>query len=70
MLTERERLLTEAVRLACIKAWREGYESASMSGLCAEGALEAALSAVQSLDLDALAETVSSHDTNDCEHHE
>ncbi len=51
MTRERERLLAEAVRQACIDAWREGYESACMSGLCAEGALEVGLSAVQNLDL-------------------
>lgn len=50
MSNDRERL-AEAVRRACVQAWREGYAAAGMSGLCAEGALEAALSAVQELDL-------------------
>lgn len=56
MSDEHDRQLAEAVRQACIQAWREGYEAAGMSGLCAEGALEAALSAVQSLDLAAVVE--------------
>jgi len=46
--------LAERVRHACYKAAQEGYESASISGLCAEGALEAALSAIDMLDLEVL----------------
>lgn len=46
--------LAEAVRMACIQAMRRGYEDAATSGLCAEGALEAAIGAVQQLDLEAL----------------
>ncbi len=56
MSDEHDRQLADAVREACIRAWREGYEEAGMSGLCAEGALEAALSAVQRLDIDAVVE--------------
>jgi len=41
----------EAVRDACVRVWREAFEQASLSGLCAEGAAEAALGAVRSLDL-------------------
>lgn len=37
---------------ACIRAAIEGYESAAMSGLCCEGAWEAAISAVRMLDLE------------------
>lgn len=51
MSNEHDRRLADAVRQACIRAWREGYEAASLSGLCAEGAAEAALSAVQKLNL-------------------
>ena len=65
MSDEQERRLAEAVREACIRAWREGYEEAGMSGLCAEGALEAALSAVQSLDLDAVVDAMRGQQTND-----
>lgn len=68
-MTQRERQLAETVRRACIDAWREGYESAAMSGLCAEGALEAALSAVQSIDLETLVDAVPGHDSNDREPH-
>lgn len=43
--------LAEAVRRACIEAALAAYEDAGMSGLCAEGRWEAAVSAMQSLDL-------------------
>lgn len=43
--------LAEQVREECIQAAREGFLDASMSGLCSEGAMEAAVSAMQSLDL-------------------
>ncbi len=48
--------LAEAVRAACIEAAVTGYENAAMSGLCAEGAFEAAVSAIRMLDLKALTE--------------
>lgn len=44
----------EMIREACIQAAIEGYQSASMSGLCAEGAFESAISAIRMLDLDKL----------------
>lgn len=50
---ERQKL-AEAVRTACLKAAKEGYEQASASGLCHEGAVEASLGAVSMLDLKAL----------------
>lgn len=43
--------VAEKVRKACIQAAREGFHEASMSGLCTEGAAEAAISAIQKLDL-------------------
>lgn len=46
--------LAELVRGACVQAARDGYEDASISGLCAEGALEVALSSIERLDLQAL----------------
>lgn len=50
-----ERLrLARAVRDACIRAAKEGYEQAAISGLCEDGALEAALSAIHMVDLDAV----------------
>jgi len=42
------------VRRACIDAAIDGYEQAAISGLCHEGAWEAALSAIRSLPLGAL----------------
>jgi len=41
----------EAVREACIRAALDGYEQAAMSGLCAEGAWEAAIGAIRMVDL-------------------
>lgn len=51
------RLLAEAVRQACFKAAREALETASLSGLCREGAEEAALDAIRALDLGKLLAT-------------
>ncbi len=52
--------LAEQVRNACIKAARDGFIDASISGLCTEGAMEAAISAIQSLDLNKILEDSSS----------
>lgn len=49
---DKRRLLAEAVREQCIVAALRGYEEASMSGLCREGAWEAAVDAIRMLDLD------------------
>ena len=46
--------LIERVRAACIQAAMESYEDASAAGLCAQGAWEAAIGAMQSLDLEEL----------------
>lgn len=43
--------LAETVREACITAALEGYERASICGLCREGAWEAAISAIRMLDI-------------------
>lgn len=51
-MTDQE--LAESVRQACIQAALDAYEDAGIAGLCAEGRWEAAISALQSLDLDAL----------------
>ena len=52
--TSQEKLqeLAHTVRHACIEAALEGYESARISGLCHEGAWEAAVSAMRVLDLE------------------
>lgn len=47
--------LAETVRRACLDAALEAYEDATLSGLCADGALEAALGAIRTLDVAALA---------------
>ena len=39
------------VRDACIEAALAGYEDAAISGLCGEGALEVAISAMRRVDL-------------------
>jgi len=46
-----KRRLAEAVRDACLKAAREAYENAGISGLCEEGRWECAVAAIRSLDL-------------------
>ena len=50
--TEMEaKALAEKVRAACIESALRGYENAQISGLCREGAWEAAISAIRILDL-------------------
>lgn len=44
----------EEVRQACIARARAAYFEAAASGLCGEGAMEAAVGAMQTLDLDGL----------------
>ena len=43
--------LAASIRQACIEAARVGFRDASVSGLCSEGAMEAAIGAIQSLEL-------------------
>ncbi|MCI0395826.1 MAG: acetyltransferase [Chloroflexi bacterium] len=51
-MSEAERRhLAEAVRQACLAAAASGFEQAALDGLCYEGAVEAAASAIQRLDL-------------------
>jgi hypothetical protein len=52
--------VAQKVQNACIQAAREGFQEASMSGLCTEGAAEAAISAIQKLDLEDLLENITS----------
>lgn len=54
MTEARDRRLAERVRAACIDAALAGYEDAAISGLCGEGACEAAISAIRRLDLERL----------------
>lgn len=48
--------VAELVRDACIQAALDGYRDAAISGLCHEGAFEAALDAIRMLDLTAVLE--------------
>jgi hypothetical protein len=50
--------IAEAVRAACARAAVEGYQRAAMDGLCAEGALECAVGAIRSVDIDAIIEDI------------
>jgi len=57
MMSEKEKMaLAEKVREECIKAAKEGFRDASMSGLCSEGAMEAAISAMQKINVRKIAE--------------
>lgn len=51
---QRLREAAEQVRAACIATAKAAYFDAAASGLCGDGALEAALGAMQGIDLDAL----------------
>jgi len=51
--------LAEEIRKACLEAAREGYRDASMSGLCSEGAMEAATGSIESLDLEKIINRIS-----------
>ena len=46
--------IAHQIKEACINAAIAGYKNAAMSGLCYEGAWEAAVSAMQMLDLDTI----------------
>ncbi|OGI66653.1 MAG: acetyltransferase [Candidatus Muproteobacteria bacterium RBG_16_60_9] len=52
-ISENSIRLAQSVRDACIAAAKQGYENAAISGLCEEGALEAAISAIYMVDLEA-----------------
>lgn len=59
-MNDQERHQTaKKVKEACIQAAKEGFQDASMSGLCTEGAIEAAVSAIQKLDLKKIMEKTS-----------
>lgn len=51
-ISDKQIAIAEQVRKACVEAAVAGYEDASISGLCAEGALEAAISAMERIDLE------------------
>lgn len=49
--SDRERRIAEAVRAACVAVAQETYERAAADGLCDEGAWEAAIDAIRSLNI-------------------
>ena len=49
-----KRRLAEVVREACLKAARDAYENAGISGLCEEGRWECAVNAIRSLEIEAV----------------
>lgn len=51
MTKEEQYQLADKVKEACVQAAKEGFKDASISGLCTEGAMEAAVSAIQNLDI-------------------
>ena len=54
-----KRRLAEAVREACLKAARDAYENAGISGLCEEGRWECAVNAIRSLDIETVVAALS-----------
>jgi len=50
--------LAEAVRAACMRAALEAYESAGISGLCAEGRWELAVQAIRILGLQQIVDEI------------
>lgn len=60
-ISPRELQIAESVRRACAEAAAEGFQFAAMRGLCHEGAVEAAVSAVKQVCLNtAISAAVSS----------
>lgn len=46
--------VAHTVREACVAAAKQAYTQAAISGLCGEGALEAAIGAIETLDIETL----------------
>ena len=44
--------IAKAVQNACIKEAKDGFRDASIRGLCSDGAMEAAISAIQMVDIE------------------
>ena len=55
--------LSEGIRKACLDAAIDGYERASISGLCHEGAWEAAVSAIRMVVLESIVERAAEADS-------
>lgn len=54
MKEQQARQWAEATRVACKEAAQAAFEEALMVGLCQEGAIEAALCAIETVDVDAV----------------
>lgn len=54
-MTDRELKLAQIIRDACLESAATAYNDAKMSGLCEEGGIEAALDAIRSIDIEAVA---------------
>ncbi len=54
MTEQQARQWAEATRAACKEAAQTAFEEASMLGLCQEGAIEAALSAIEMVDVNGI----------------
>jgi hypothetical protein len=52
MNEQQARQWAEDTRTACLEAAREAFEEARMLGLCAEGAVEAALGAIETVNVE------------------
>ena len=57
--------IAQAVQTACLQAAQQGYERAAADGLCDEGALEVALEAIRSLDIDQIVRELKSSSSRD-----
>jgi len=55
-MSSKQQQLARRVKDECIQAALSAYENASISGLCGEGAFEAAVSAMRMVDVDRLVE--------------
>jgi hypothetical protein len=56
MTSKQQHEIADRVRDECIQTALAAYESASISGLCGEGAFEAAISAMRMMNLDRIIE--------------
>lgn len=62
MTAKRQKVLAGRVRDECVQTALAAYENASISGLCGEGAFEAAISAMRMMDINAIVEHMANED--------
>lgn len=65
MESEKAKKIAEFIQDECMTAARQGFKDAQMQGLCSEGAQEAAISAIQMLDVETLLQEMESADNED-----